>query len=81
MCLLEAEQKGASVLGLILGRFPDGAVASGAVSIHLTDPQTKVQDGLGLSRDSLLDSLVSGVLLTTFLLGLSTNGGPEALAE
>ena len=51
-------------------------MASGAVSIYLTDPQRKVQGGLGLSRDSLFDGLVLGVLLTTFLFGLGTDGGP-----
>ena len=52
-----------------------------AASIYLTDPQRKVQSGLGLSRDSFLDGLVLGVLSTTFLLGLSTDGGPKAVAE
>ena len=51
-------------------------MAPGAASIHLTDPQKKVQGGLGLSRDSLLDSLVLGVFVTTFLLGLGTDKGP-----
>ena len=50
-------------------------------SIYLTDPQRKVQGGHGLSRDSFLDDLVPGLLLTNFLLGLGTNGGPEAVAE
>ena len=81
LSLLGVERKGVSVPGVVLGRFRDGAVASGAASIHLTDPQKKVQGGLGLSRDSLLDGLVPGVLLTTFLLSLSTDGGPEAVAE
>ena len=48
----------------------------GAASIHLTDPQRKVQGGLGLSRDSLLDGLVSGIFLTTLLFGLGMDGGP-----
>ena len=38
LCLLGAEQKGALVPGVDLGRFQGGAVASGAASIHLTDP-------------------------------------------
>ena len=75
-CLLGAERKGASILDVVLGRFQGGAVASGAASIHLTDPRRKVQGGLGLSCDSLLDSLVPGVLLTTLLFGLGTDGGP-----
>ena len=56
-------------------------MALGVASIYLTDPQKKVQGGLGLSRDSLLDGLVPGVLLTTFLLSLGTDGGPETVAE
>ena len=52
-----------------------------AASIHLTDPRRKLQSVLGLSRDSLLDELVPGVLLTTFLLGLGIDGGPEIVAE
>ena len=80
-CLLGAERKGASVPGVVLGRFRGGAMASRAASIHLTDPRRKVQGGLGLSCDSLLDGLVPNVLLITFLLGLSTDGGPEAVAE
>ena len=52
-----------------------------AASIHLTDPQRKVQGGLGVSRDSLLNSLVPGVLLTTFLLSGGTDRGSEAVAE
>ena len=78
---LGAEQKGALVPNMILNRFLGEAVALGAVSIYLTDLQKKVQGGLGLSRDSLLDGLVLGVLLTIFLLGLGMNGGPEAVAE
>ena len=73
--LLEAERKETSVPGVILGRFQGGTVASGAVSIHLTDPRKKVQGDLGLSRDSLLDGLVPSVLLTTFLLGLDMDRG------
>ena len=45
------------------------------------DPQRKAQGGLGLSRNSILAGLVPGVLLTSFLLGLSTDRGPEAVAE
>ena len=56
-------------------------MALGAASIHLTDSQKKVQDGLDFSRDSLLDGLVPGVFLTTFLLGLGIDGGPEAITE
>ena len=56
-------------------------MALGAASIHLTDPQKKIQGGLGLSHDTFLDGLVLSVLLTTFLLGLGTDGGPEAIAE
>ena len=81
LCLLGAEQKGASVPGVIFGRFWAGAVASEAASIHLTDPKRKVQGGLGLTRDSFLDGLVPSVFLTTFLLGLGMDGGPEAVAE
>ena len=81
LCLLKAERKGASVLGVILGRFWARAVALGAANIHLTDLQKKVQGDLGLSRDSLLDGLVPGVLLTIFLLGLSTDEEPEAVTE
>ena len=51
----------------------------GAANIYLTDPQRKVQGGLGLSRDSLLDDLVPGVLMTIFLLGLGTDRGPKAV--
>ena len=79
--LLEAEQKKALVLGMILGRFRGGAMALGAASIPLTDPQRKVQGGLGLSRDSLLDSLVPGVFSTSFLFGLGMDGRPKAVAE
>ena len=81
LCLLGAEHKRALVLGMILGRFWGRTMASGAVSIHLTDPQKKVQGGLCLSRDSFLDGLVSVVLSMTFLLGLGTDGGSEAIAE
>ena len=81
LCLLEAEQKGASVPGMILGRVRGGAVAWGAVGIHFTESQRKVQGGLDFSRDSFLDGLVPGVFLTTFLLDLGTDRGPEAIAE
>ena len=80
-CFLAAEQKGALVPGVVFGRFRGGAVALGAASIYLTDPQKKVQGGLALSRDSLLDGLVLGVFSTTFLLSLSTDGGHGAIAE
>ena len=80
-CLLEAERKGALVPSMILGTFQDRAMALGAASIHLTDQQRKVQGGFGLSCDSLLDSLVPDVFLTTFLLGLGMNGGLETLTE
>ena len=75
-CLLGAERKGASVPSVVLNRFRGGAVALGAASIHLTDPRRKVQGCLGLSRDCFLDGLVQDVLLTAFLLGLGTDGGP-----
>ena len=75
-CLLGAEQKGASVLGVVLGRFQGRAMASGAANIYFTDPRKKVQGGLSLSRDSFLDGMVPSVLLTTFLFGLGTDGGP-----
>ena len=74
-CLLKAEQKGTLIPGVIFGRFQGRAVAPEAASIYLTNPQKKVQDGFGLSRDSFFDGLVPGVLLTTFLLGLGTDGG------
>ena len=51
-------------------------MALGIASIHLTDSQRKVQDGLSLSRDNLLNSLVPVVFLTIFLLGLSADGWP-----
>ena len=51
-------------------------MAPRVASIHIINLQKKVQDGLGLSRDSLLDGLVPGVFLTTFLLGMGTDGGP-----
>ena len=38
LCLLGAEQKGASVPGVVLSRFQGRAVALGAASIYLTDP-------------------------------------------
>ena len=76
LCLLRAEWKGISVLSVIVGRFLGGVVAPGAASIHPTDLQRKVQGGFGLSRNSLLDGLVQGVFVTTFLLGLGTDGGP-----
>ena len=50
-------------------------MAPRAVSMHLTDPQRNVQDGLGLSRDSLLDGLVTSVLSTNFLLSQGIDGG------
>ena len=81
LCLLGVERKGALFPGMIFGRFRGRAVASEAARIYLTGPQRKVQGDLGLNRDSLFDGLVPGVLLTTFLHGLSTDGGPEAVAE
>ena len=81
LCLLRVEQKGASVPEVILGRFSGGAVALGAESIYFTDLQKKVQGGLGFSYDSFLNGLVADVLSTIFLLGLGTDGGPEAVAE
>ena len=56
-------------------------MALGPASIYLTDLQRKVQDGLALSRDSLFDGLVLAVFSTTFLLGLGTDGGLEAVAK
>ena len=56
-------------------------MASRATSIHLMHLQKKVQGGLGLNHDNLLDGLVPGVLSTTFLLGLGMDGGPEAVAK
>ena len=75
-CLLTTERNGASVPNVILGSFQGGVVAPRAASIHLTDPQMKVQGGLSLSRDSLPNGLVLGILLTNFLFGLGTDGGP-----
>ena len=45
------------------------------------DPRRKIQGGLGLIRDRILNSLVPNLLLTTFLLGLGINRGPYAVAE
>ena len=81
LCLLGAERKRVLVSGVILDRFWGGAVALRAASIYLMDLQKKVQGNLGLKRNSLLDNLVPGVFSTTFLLSLSTDGGPEAVAE
>ena len=74
-CLLEAERKGTLILDVIVNRFQGGAVAPEAASIYLTDLQRKVQGPLGHSRDSFFNSLVLGVFLTTFLLGLGMNRG------
>ena len=79
--LLGAERKEALIPNMIFDRFWGGALALGAANIHLTNPRKKVQGGLGFSRDSVLDGLIPGVLLTTFLLGLGTDGGPEAVTE
>ena len=76
LCLLRDERKEALVPSVIVGSFRGGAVAPEAASIHLTDPQRKVQDGFGLNRDSFFERLVPGVFLTTFLFGLGTDGGP-----
>ena len=70
LCLVRAEQKGASVPGIILGRFWGGVVALGAANIYLMDPQKKVKGGLGLSHNGLPNGLVPSVFLTIFLLGL-----------
>ena len=51
-------------------------MASRVASIYLTDPQRKVQGGLGLSHDSFLDGFVPSVFLTIFLFSLGTDGGP-----
>ena len=56
-------------------------MALGAARIHFTDPQRKVQGGLGLSHDSFLDGLIPGIFLTIFLVGLGTDGGPKTVAE
>ena len=74
-CLLRVERKRASVPSVILGSFQGGALAPGVASIYLTDPQRNIQGGLGLNRNSLLDSLVLSVFLTTFLFGLGTDRG------
>ena len=50
-------------------------MAPGAANIHLTDLQRKIQSGFGLICNSFLDGLVPSVFLTTFLLGLDTDGG------
>ena len=50
-------------------------MAPRVANIYLTDPQKKVQGGLGLSCDNLVDGLVPDVLLMIFLLGLGTDGG------
>ena len=76
LCLVRAKKKGALVPSMILNSFQGRAVALGAASIHFTDPQRKVQGGLGISRDSLFDGLVLGVLSTTFLFGLGADEGP-----
>ena len=75
LCLLRAEQKKASISGVILGRFWGRAVAPRIANIHLTDLERKVQGGFGLNRDNLLNSQVPGVVLITFLLCLGTDGG------
>ena len=75
-CLVKAERKEALVPGVILDRFWSRAVALEAASIYLTDPERKVQDGLGLSYNSFLDDLLPSVFLTTFLLGLGADGWP-----
>ena len=74
LCLLGAERNRILVPGVIFDRFQGGAVAPGAASIHLTDAQRKVQGGLGLSCNSLLDGLLPSIFLTTFLRGLGTDG-------
>ena len=51
-------------------------MAVGTATIYLTDSQRKVQGGFALNRDSLFDSLVLGVFLTTFLLGLGVDRLP-----
>ena len=42
-------------------------MASRTANIYLTHPGRKVQGGLSLSRDSLPNGLVPGILSTTFL--------------
>ena len=56
-------------------------MALGAASIYFTDPQKKVLGGLSVSRDSLLDGLVTSVLSTTFLFGLGIDKRPQTVAE
>ena len=65
---LGAERKGALVPGVILDRFWGGVVALGAANIYLTDPQKKVQGGIGLSRNRFLDGLVLVVFWRPFCL-------------
>ena len=75
-CLVGVKCKRTLVPDVILNRFQGGAVAPWLVSIHLADPEKKVQGGLGLSRDSHLNGLVLDVFSTTFLLGLGMNRRP-----
>ena len=49
-------------------------MAPEAASIHLTNRKKKIQGGLGLSRDNLLDGLVPGVFSTIFLVDLGADG-------
>ena len=76
LCLFGVELKKASVPKVFFGRFRDRAVALKTASIYLTDLQRKFQGGLGISRNSFLDSLVSDVFSTTFLLRLDVDGWP-----
>ena len=71
-----AERKEGLVPGVILGRFRGRAMAPEIANIYLTDPQRKVHGGFSLSRNCLLDCLVLSIFLTTFLLGLGTDGRP-----
>ena len=73
--LLRAEWKETFVLGVILGRFWGGAMAPGAASIYLVDPQKKVQSGFSFSRNGHPNGLVAIVFLMTFLLGLARMDG------
>ena len=79
LCLMRAERKGASILGMTLGRFWVRTVAPGTASIDFTDLGKKVQDGFGLSRDSLPNDLVPGIFPTIFLLAWARMEGLRPL--
>ena len=50
-------------------------MASKTVNIPFFDSGQKVESGFSLYNDGLLDGLLPGILLTTILLCLSTDGG------